>query len=264
MIFQQRFCLTGEETGYWFVSQYSKLWLPKGDVPFGTAKEFGFNQQFAQFIGELNGQPAWLVCKNMPADMSNIRSLLHDQPLFLLAGRAVQLSEFYRSHKYCGYCGNKMYISETEWCCMCSSCKQRYYPQIAPSVIVAIRRNNKILLAKHVRHQQENLYTVLAGFVEVGETIEQAVHREIFEESSICVKNLRYVASQPWPFPNSIMMAYLADYDSGELEIDKTELADANWYHYDELPKIPEYGTIARQLIEETIVLCRQYDEFGE
>ncbi|QIQ22332.1 NAD(+) diphosphatase [Zophobihabitans entericus] len=258
--------LTGDESGYWFVSLNGKLWLPGGDVPMGTAKEFNFTGVDAQPIGEWEGKTAWLICREMSKYMGSIRPLLDstDDSFFQLAGRAVQLSDFYRSHKYCGYCGHKMYLSPTEWCCMCNNCHQRYYPQISPSIIVAIRHKNKILLAKHVRHKQESLYTVLAGFIEIGEKVEDAVKREVFEESSIRIKNLRYVSSQTWPFPNSLMMAYLADYDSGDITIDKSELMEADWYHYDDLPKIPPYGTIARRLIEETIVLCRRYDEFGE
>lgn len=266
MNIQQQFNLTGNETGYWFVSANGRLWLPNGEVPKGHAKEFGFTNQLAQPIGEWNGQTAWLICHEMKSSMSVIRPLLSktDQSLFNMAGRAVQLAEFYRSHKYCGYCGHQMYISSLELCCLCDNCKERYYPQISPSIIVAIRHQNKILLAKHVRHNQDDLYTVLAGFTEIGETMENAVEREVYEESKIKIKNIRYVGSQPWPFPNSLMMAYLADYESGEICIDKNELVQADWFHYSQLPKIPEYGTIARRLIEDTIVLCREYDEFGE
>lgn len=258
--------LTGNEQGYWFVSQHGKLWLPKGEVPEGEAKKFGFEGLSAQPIGQWKGQIAWLICKEMKYSMTSIRPLLGNsgQSLFLMAGRAVQLAEFYNSHKFCGYCGHEMHLSTTEWCCLCANCRQRYYPQISPSVIVGVRNKNKILLAKHTRHNQDNLYTVLAGFVEVGETLEQAVVREVYEESRINIKNIRYIASQPWPFPNSMMMAYLADYDTGDIHIDPNELVDANWYHYSELPNIPEYGTVARRLIEDTIILCREYDEYGE
>lgn len=263
---QQQTILNGNEQGYWFISQNGRLWLPEGDVPEGHANDFGFKGATGQLIGEWKGKQAWLICKEMKNSMSSIRPLLSsvDSSLFLMAGRAVQLSEFYRSHKYCGYCGNDMYISSTEWCCLCAGCHQRYYPQISPSIIVAIRNKNQILLAKHTRHNQEDLYTVLAGFVEIGETVEQAVTREVFEESKVSIRNIRYVTSQPWPFPNSMMMAYLADYDGGEIEVDTSELIEAGWYHYNDLPKIPEYGTVARRLIEDTIVLCREYDEYGE
>ncbi len=116
-----------------------------------------------------------------------------------------------------------MYPSKTEWAMLCSHCRERYYPQIAPCIIVAIRRDDSILLAQHTRHRN-GVHTVLAGFVEVGETLEQAVAREVMEESGIKVKNLRYVTSQPWPFPQSLMTAFMAEYDSGEIVIDQKEL----------------------------------------
>lgn len=158
--------------------------------------------------------------------------------------------------KYCGYCGHEMYPSKTEWAMLCSHCRERYYPQIAPCIIVAIRRDDSILLAQHTRHRN-GVHTVLAGFVEVGETLEQAVAREVMEESGIKVKNLRYVTSQPWPFPQSLMTAFMAEYDSGEIVIDPKELLEANWYRYDDLPLLPPPGTVARRLIEDTVAMCR-------
>lgn len=110
--------------------------------------------------------------------------------------------------------------AKSEWAMLCSHCRERYYPQIAPCIIVAIRRDDAILLAQHTRHRN-GVHTVLAGFVEVGETLEQAVAREVMEESGIRVKNLRYVTSQPWPFPQSLMTAFMADYADGEIVVDK-------------------------------------------
>lgn len=143
---------------------------------------------------------------------------------------------------------------------MCPHCRQRYYPQIAPCIIVAIRRGDEILLAQHKRHRN-GIHTVLAGFVEVGETLEEAAAREIMEESNVRIKNLRYVASQPWPFPHSLMMAFMADYAGGELKHDPKELLNANWYRYDNLPQLPPPGTVARRLIEDTVAQCRDEAE---
>lgn len=261
--------LKAEYVGYWFLVSNGKLWLPNGDIPFGEAQKWQLTDKKAQKIGSYQGQTAWLICQNeikwskkQLTEISSIRSLILETELFLLAGKAIQLNEFYLSHHYCGYCGQTMIKSEAEWCMLCAHCNNRYYPQIAPASIVAIRHKNKILLAKHKRHQKENLYTTLSGFTEVGETVEHSVHREVFEEVGIKIKNVRYIHSQPWPFPNSIMLAYLADYDSGSLTLDTNELADANWFSEDELPNLPEYGTIARRLIEETLVLCRQEESF--
>ena len=146
--------------------------------------------------------------------------------------------------------------SKSEWAMLCSHCRERYYPQIAPCIIVAIRRDDAILLAQHTRHRN-GVHTVLAGFVEVGETLEQAVAREVMEESGIRVKNLRYVTSQPWPFPQSLMTAFMADYADGEIVVDKKELLTADWYRYDDLPLLPPPGTVARRLIEDTVAMCR-------
>ena len=209
-------------------------------------------------IGHWQHEPVWLIERQQPQEMGSLRQLLDgDSGLFQLAGRGVQLAEFRRSHVFCGYCGHKMRPSAEEWAMLCDSCHQRYYPQIAPCIIVAIRREDKILLARHNRHNKSPLYTVLAGFVEPGETLEQTVAREVMEESGIRITNLRYVSSQPWPFPHSLMAAYMADYESGKLTIDPHELMDAGWYRYDELPLLPPPGTIARRLIEDTVALCR-------
>ncbi|EOL9014564.1 NAD(+) diphosphatase [Cronobacter malonaticus] len=247
--------------GWWIVSHEQKLWLPNAELPYGQAADFGLTGEKALQIGLWEDAPVWLVLQKREKDMASVRQLIdQDAGLFQLAGRGVQLAEFYRSHKYCGYCGHEMHPSKTEWAMLCGHCRERYYPQIAPCIIVAIRRDDKILLAQHTRHRN-GVYTVLAGFVEVGETLEQAVAREVMEESNIRIKNLRYVTSQPWPFPQSLMTAFTADYDSGEIQIDTKELIDADWYRYDQLPLLPAPGTVARRLIEDTVARCRADDE---
>ncbi len=249
--------ISSVDVGWWVVSHEHKLWLPKGQLPFGSAKEFDLTGSKGSQIGEWQGDPVFLICENRSQQMGSLRQILdQDVGLFQLAGRGIQLAEFFRSHKWCGYCGHEMHHSKTEWACLCRHCRQRYYPQIAPCIIVAIRRDEEILLAQHTKHRN-GIYTVLAGFVEVGETLEQTVAREVMEESGLKVKNLRYVSSQPWPFPQSLMMAFMADYDSGEIQIDPKELLDAGWYRYDALPLLPPAGTVARRLIEDTVALCR-------
>jgi len=253
--------LSNSDNGWWIISHEQKLWLPQGELPHGSAADFQLVGVAGMQIGEWEGEPVWLVRQNRRQDMASVRQLIdQDAALFQLAGRGVQLAEFYRSHQFCGYCGHEMYVSQHEWAMMCTHCRERYYPQIAPCIIVAIRRDDKILLAQHNRHRN-GVYTVLAGFVEVGETLEQAVAREVMEESSIRIKNLRYVTSQPWPFPQSLMTAFMAEYDSGDIVIDRKELLDAGWYRYDQLPLLPPPGTVARRLIEDTVALCRAGDE---
>jgi len=249
--------ITSLDAGWWVVSHEQKLWLPQGDLPHGNAGELGLVGSSGSVIGEWQGEKVWLIRASRSENMGSVRQILdQDVGLFQLAGRGVQLAEFYRSHRWCGYCGHEMHLSKTEFACLCNHCRQRYYPQIAPCIIVAIRRGEEILLAQHARHRN-SIYTVLAGFVEVGETLEQAVAREVMEESSVRVKNVCYVTSQPWPFPHSLMMAFMAEYDGGELQHDGKELIDAGWYRYDDLPLLPPAGTVARRLIEDTVALCR-------
>lgn len=253
--------ITDRHSGWWIVSLGGQIWLPEGSLPYGSATKFSLSGETGRQIGEWQGEPVWLVRKSMKESMLSPRQLIDlDRGLFQLVGRGVQLSEFYRSHKFCGYCGHEMHVSKTEWAALCGHCKERYYPQIAPCMIVAIRRGDEILLAQHVRHRG-GVHTVLAGFAEVGETLEETVAREVMEESNIRVKNVRYVSSQPWPFPNSLMMAFMADYDSGEIRHDPKELLNASWYRYDALPLLPAVGTIARRLIEDTVVLCRAEED---
>lgn len=249
--------ISSVDAGWWIVSHENKLWLPDGELPYGSAEKFVLVGAQAMPVGEWQGETVWLIRENRDEHMMSVRQLIDlDVGLFQLAGRGVQLAEFYRSHRWCGYCGHEMNLSTREFAALCPHCRQRYYPQIAPCIIVAIRRGDRILLAHHARHRS-NIYTVLAGFVEVGETLEQTVAREVMEESNVKVRNVRYVTSQPWPFPQSLMVAFMADYDSGDLQPDKKELLDADWFRYDQLPLLPPAGTVARRLIEDTVALCR-------
>jgi NAD+ diphosphatase len=131
----------------------------------------------------------------------------------------------------------------------CPQCKLVNYPRLSPSIIVAVRRGNELLLARSPRFPA-GMYSVLAGFVEPGETLEQAVEREVQEEVGLTVKNICYFGSQPWPFPNSLMIGYRAEYAGGEIQIDRVEIEDAGWYTAEHLPAIPSRISIARQLIE--------------
>src|SRR5690606_23719735 len=128
-----------------------------------------------------------------------------------------------------------------------------HYPRIFPCIIVAVRKQQEILLAQHPRHRN-GMYTVIAGFLEVGETLEQCVAREVKEETGIDVTNIRYFGSQPWAFPSSMMMAFLADYAGGEIKPDYSELSDAQWFGLGTMPEVAPVGTIARALIEQTLL----------
>jgi NAD+ diphosphatase len=168
--------------------------------------------------------------------------------LFHLAGRALQILEWDKTHQFCGRCGVKLYHSDVERAIVCPECKYHFYPRISPSIIVLIKRGKEILLARSP-HFAEKIYSTLAGFIEPGESAEEAVHREVLEEVGLRIKNLKYRGSQPWPFPNSLMLGYTAEHAAGEITIDGVEIEDAGWFSIDKLPQLPNKISIAHELI---------------
>ena len=175
-----------------------------------------------------------------------------DQPVFYLIGRAKQLVEWHQHHQYCGACGSPTATIPTDRSRKCNACNISFYPRLSPSIIVLVYRGQEILLAKNAT-TGVNFYSTLAGFVEPGESIEETVHREVYEEVGIKVQNLRYFNSQSWPFPNSLMLGFHAEYKSGDISIQEEEIADAQWFHYSELPNKPAMMSISGWLIAEHI-----------
>lgn len=171
----------------------------------------------------------------------------HDFPL---ASKAKHLAHFMRMHRFCGACGSSHQVNSEEKALYCAQCKHICYPRISPCVIVLIKRSDKKILLARSPHFPEGLYSNIAGFVEPGESLEEAVHREVFEEVSIKIKNLQYFSSQPWPFPNSLMVGYMADYDSGEISVDNVEIEDAGWFDPSNLPTFSSSMSISRWLID--------------
>lgn len=172
---------------------------------------------------------------------------------FLQASRAVQLLEWRRNHKFCSRCGHETEQHATEYTMTCPSCHYNQYPRIQPCVITVITRgDNEILLAKNANNKT-NIYSLIAGFVEIAETLEEAVQRETLEEVGLKVKNIRYLSSQPWPFPSNLMLAFQAEYESGEIKLQEEEISDAQFFKFDELPEIPFKGSIAYAMIMHVI-----------
>jgi len=172
-----------------------------------------------------------------------------DDPLYILAGRAVQILNWDISHQYCGGCATPMEEKEGEIAKICPSCSAISYPRLSPAVIMTVERGDEILLGRSP-HFPKGMYSTLAGFVEPGETLEQAVKREVKEEVNVQVENIRYFGSQPWPFPHSLMVGFNAKYADGEIVLDPTEIEDARWFPRDDLPKLPSRISIARRLID--------------
>lgn len=176
--------------------------------------------------------------------------------LVAIAGRASQIAEWDRSHRYCGVCATPTTRDENERARRCPACGHTAYPRISPAMMCLVTRGNEILLARNVNFPAGR-YSALAGFLEAGESIEDAVHREVVEEVGIKVSNLRYFSSQSWPFPHSLMIAFTAEYESGELTPNGHEIADASWFDGDALPQLPPRISIARALIDDTLTRLR-------
>ncbi|MBJ9985791.1 NAD(+) diphosphatase [Acinetobacter sp. S40] len=172
---------------------------------------------------------------------------------FQKASRAVQLLEWRRNHKFCSHCGHETHIHPVEYAMICPACRYHQYPRVQPCVITIITKDqNEVLLAKNANNKS-NIYGLIAGFVEVGETLEEAVQRETLEEVGLKLKNIRYMSSQPWPFPSNLMIAFQAEYDSGEIQLQEEEISDAKFFKFDQLPEIPFKGSIAHAMIMQVL-----------
>lgn len=166
-----------------------------------------------------------------------------------LAGRAFQIAEWARTHRFCGVCATPMTPATHEHCMRCPSCGFSAYPRISPAMMVLVKKGDSILLARHATYATAR-HTALAGFVEAGESIEDAIHREVYEEVGLRVTNLRYFDSQSWPFPHSLMIAFTAEYVDGDIRIQADEIAEANWYGPgDAIPGIPMIESVAGRLV---------------
>jgi NAD+ diphosphatase len=196
-----------------------------------------------------------------PAGMSwqGLRTLFNvlEDAHFALAGRAVQLIDWDRSHRYCGRCGTPTEAKAEERVRVCPACRLSAYPRVAPAVMALVRRGDEILLGRSP-HFPPGMYSALAGFVEPGETLEQCVQREVAEEVGVDVTNLQYFASQPWPFPHSMMIAFVCDWVSGEIRPQAGEIEDAKWFNVLHLPQLPSRISIARRLIDAVVEEMRR------
>jgi NAD+ diphosphatase len=244
----------------WFAFSATKLLVnDKGAaVPSGrTLAEFGISAVRTQYLGTLEGKPCYSAEISpdvaAPAGMSfrDLRSTftILGEDLWLLAGRALQIVNWDQTHQYCGRCGHKTETLAEERAKRCPVCGFLSYPRLSPAVITAVFKDGKILLSHNVAFPGK-WYSIGAGFVEPGETLEECVRREIKEEVGIEIKNIKYFASQPWPFPNSLMLGFTADWAGGDLVPDGKEISDAGWFTADNMPEVPPKISIAREIID--------------
>ena len=254
----------GERSGpaWWFAFQENKLLVDTRTEPVAVPllvdfKELGLIAIRPNYLGKLDGRHCYAVevaeGTISPAGMAfeGLRQLYGrlDEDLFWIAGRAVQIIDWDRTHQFCGRCGAPLRAKRTERAKECPQCGLLHFPRLAPAIIVLVERDSRLLLARS-RHFMPGMYSVLAGFVEPGESLEESVVREVREEVGIEIEDIKYFGSQPWPFPHSLMIGFTATYAGGEIAMDDTEIEDAGWYSVDHLPRIPGKISIARKLID--------------
>jgi NAD+ diphosphatase len=259
-----------EVRGYWFIFAGEKLLVRQvGErmlVPLlAGPSELGLALERVIYLGHVEEHGEQTPC--YAAEVSSaavlpdgvaahgLRGLYEslDEPFVGIAGRAVQLVAFDRTNQYCGQCGSRMVDEAHERAKRCPQCGLTVYPRLSPAIIIAVTRridgHLHILLGRNHRFPTGR-YSVLAGYVEPGESLEECAAREVCEEVGVDLENIRYFGSQPWPFPNSLMIGFTAEYAGGDIKLEESELADARWFTANQLPGIPPPYTIARRLID--------------
>jgi NAD+ diphosphatase len=247
---------------WWFVFRENNLLVYQEPSPTSLLylvdlRKLGLTPLSQHYLGRLDHRPCYAVevaeGAVPPAGMAfeGLRQVYGrlDEDLFGVAARAVQIVDWDRTHRFCGRCGVPLNMRTTERAKECPQCGLLYFPRLAPAIIVLVQRGDKLLLARS-RHFMPGMYSVLAGFVEPGESLEEAVVREVREEVGIEVKDIYYFGSQPWPFPHSLMVGFTATYAGGEISLNDDEIENAGWFEVGHLPRIPGKISIARKLID--------------
>lgn len=253
-----------EGEGFWFLFRRDDLLVETGTDPAGIPRQAPApllpNRHSPRILhlGALSGIPCYAAALadevSAPEGMAfvNLRGLFGrlDEAVYGAAGTALHAARWDRAHRYCGQCGAETRLMPAERASVCPSCGLANHPRISPAVIVAVIRDGRILLGRSGRFPNQRLFSVLAGYVELGETLEECVRREVLEEAGVHVRNVRYFGSQPWPFSGSLMVGFTAEWASGEISIDGEEILEAGWYGPEELPLVPGWGSIAGRLID--------------
>jgi NAD+ diphosphatase len=244
-----------------FIFHTGRLLVREADLALpgrGAVAGLALDPQALQPVGLLDGrycQAGWVEDEaRIPEGYiwRGLRSLLPelDETLLGVAARAVQVAEWARTHRFCGACGSGTARLDHERCFKCTNCGHMAYPRISPAMMVLIRKGDSVLLALHTQSAVKR-FVPLAGFLEAGESVEEAVHREVFEEVGLRVQNLRYFGSQSWPFPHSLMIAFTADYLDGEIRTDPNEILEARWFGPDdEWPERVPHVSVSSVLVD--------------
>ncbi len=237
-----------------------RLLLPGGEAAaFGPLAAPPFEEPAASrhYLGRLGGHDAWaLRVERAPAGWQDVplraAMMAFPAPLMALAGRAAQVLEWDRAHRFCGVCGTPTVIVDHERARRCPACGHSAYPRVSPAMMALVWREGEVLLARSP-HYAKGMYSALAGFVEAGESIEDCVVREVAEEVGVQVTDLRYYGSQSWPFPHSLMVAFTARWTGGGIVPQEGEIEDARWFPIDALPNIPPRFSISGHLIRDSV-----------
>jgi NAD+ diphosphatase len=250
------------EAAWWFAFQDNKLLVQQQSSQLTIPSLVDFAELRLpvlrqHYLGQLDSQHCYTVELAegvIPPEGTAFEGLRQvygrlDEDLFWVAGRAVQIIDWDRTHQFCSRCGIRVRTHPTERAKECPQCGLLHFPRLAPAIIVLVERGHEMLLARSRRFPTV-MYSTLAGFVEPGETLEQAVAREVKEETGILIKDIRYFGSQPWPFPHSLMIGFTAAYEGGEITLEDEENIDARWVSADQLPALPGKISIARKLID--------------
>ncbi len=227
---------------------FPRDWLRRLDLPLLSE----------QGIGYFEGEPVYLFELDFPAEVpgaqwQSLRQLMmlhgEDRDLFRMLGFAAQIGTWASQHRFCGSCGSRMEQRPGERAMHCPACEVQHYPRLSPSMIVLVTREDEVLLARSPRFAP-GVYSTLAGYVEPGESVEECVVREVREEVGVEIHTPRYMASQGWPFPHSLMLGFHAEYAGGVIVPQPEEIEDARWFSIHDLPPLPATQSIARYLIE--------------
>jgi NAD+ diphosphatase len=247
----------GARGGFAFVCRGTEVLVGRGVIPGLSDVAVGGE---LHYLGTLDGVGCFATSLDgvdIPPDLEprGLRALygVLDDDLWAIAGRAVQIVEWERTHRFCGACGTPTEPHAHERARRCPACRHLAFPRLSPAVIMLVTREGQALLARG-RRFPEPMYSCIAGFVDPGESLEEAVVREVREETGIEVENVRYFGSQPWPFPHSLMIGFTAEYAGGEIAVEEEEIVDAGWFAPDELPLLPPPLSIARRLIDDWLV----------
>lgn len=247
---------------YWFIFCKSDLLLEKTDkgysIPLSEESPVALRSwtQVMKVSPTINGYEVRAlnidtpITNDLSFEMCNLRASYYklQGDFYLAAGKCHELLYWNQNTQFCGKCGSPMKL-HTEISKQCTNCGREIWPQVATAVIVLIHREDEVLLV-HAKNFKSDFYGLVAGFVETGETLEEAVYREVMEETGIKIKNLTYFGSQTWPYPCGLMVGFNADYVSGEIKLQESELSKGAWFRKDNLPTLPEKLSIARKLID--------------